>query len=111
MSHHQKIEFQIEGMTCASCEVLIERKFQKIPGVKNAKVIHTSGKAIVYCEQKPDLQKFQDAIAADGYKIVANNPLAQTIPLNQKNTRRDYFEIGAVIMVLDRKSTRLNSSH
>ncbi|MFA5829748.1 MAG: sulfite exporter TauE/SafE family protein [Candidatus Gracilibacteria bacterium] len=103
MPKKNKIELKIEGMTCASCEVLIERKFHKIPGVSSVKVNQASGKAVVHFDgSEPSLQEFQNVVAADGYKIIADGidnagvkSKAQT-----RNTKRDYLEIGAILIII-----------
>lgn len=102
MSHQEKLEVRIEGMTCGSCEILIERKFKKIPGVKSVKVSQVQGKAVVYCDQKPSVQELQHAIAADGYKIIVDGkPAQEGIALNQtKNTFKDYCEMSAMALVI-----------
>jgi len=41
--------FHIGGMTCTSCEVIIERKLKKINGVEKANVDHSTGECIVVC--------------------------------------------------------------
>mgnify|MGYP001592439480 FL=1 len=34
----KKLKLKIDGMTCSSCEVLIENEFKKIPGVEKVYV-------------------------------------------------------------------------
>ncbi|MBU0625515.1 sulfite exporter TauE/SafE family protein [Patescibacteria group bacterium] len=40
----KKIEFRVEGTTCGSCEILLERAFRKIPGVRSVKVSNRTGR-------------------------------------------------------------------
>jgi copper chaperone CopZ len=49
--------YKIHGMHCASCEVLVERKFKKIGGVEAVKVNHANGRAEVYFSQQPTLHQ------------------------------------------------------
>lgn len=102
MSHKKKLEVQIEGMTCGSCEILIERKFKKIPGVKSVKVSQLQGKAMLYCDQRPSPQVLQEAIAADGYKVVVDGrPVQEGFPLHKaNNTFKDYCEMSAMVLVV-----------
>ncbi len=102
MSKKHCLELKIEGMTCGSCEILIERKFQKIPGVLSAKVSQPAGKAsIYYHDSAPSLQDLQNAIASNGYKIVAEGiDATQITSPRTKNTKRDYMEIGAVLVII-----------
>ena len=49
-SHAWKmIQLNIDGMHCANCEVLIERRFKKIAGVRRVKVSHVTGRAEINC--------------------------------------------------------------
>ncbi len=44
-----KVSFQIQGMHCASCEVLIERKLKKLESVQEVQVNHLTGQAQRLC--------------------------------------------------------------
>src|SRR6266852_4777582 len=96
------LRLKIDGMHCANCEVLIERRFKKITGVRRVKVSSTTGMAEVNCYGDVDIATLQRAIAEDGYTVwllheQTNKP---TDSGKVKNTRRDYVEIGAVFLVL-----------
>lgn len=58
-------------MTCASCEVLVERKFKTIPGVRNVKVNHVSGKCRIYSEPNTTLRlsALQQLVKDKGYSV------------------------------------------
>src|SRR5229473_1837840 len=102
-SHGWKmLRLKIDGMHCANCEVLIERRFKKITGVRRVKVSSTTGMAEVNCYGDVDIATLQRAIVEDGYTVwllheQTNKP---TDSGKVKNTRRDYVEIGAVFLVL-----------
>lgn len=102
MSHKKKLEVRIKGMTCGSCEILIERKFKKIPGVESVKVSHAEGKAYISCKRQPSDQELQEAIASDGYKIIVDGkPVQEGVVLHKtKNTFKDYCEMGAMALVI-----------
>lgn len=102
MSHKKKLEVQIEGMTCGSCEILIERKLKKIQGVKTVKVSQAQGKAFIYCKHKPSIEELQEAIASDGYKIIVDGkPVKEGIRTHKaKNTFKDYCEMSAMALVI-----------
>jgi len=40
----KKINFRVEGTTCGSCEILLERALRKISGVRSAKVSNRTGR-------------------------------------------------------------------
>jgi uncharacterized protein len=91
---NDKLKVKITGMHCASCEVLIERRFKKVPGVEKVRV--RQGEADIVYSQKPSLQQLNHAVEKDGYSVHAYS--AST--LDRKNTKRDYAEIGALFLVL-----------
>ncbi|MEK7074656.1 MAG: heavy metal-associated domain-containing protein, partial [Patescibacteria group bacterium] len=112
MNNHQlkKIILKIHGMHCASCEVVIERKFRKIAGVEKVNVSYANGKTEVYCSREPNLHELQNSIKPDGYTISLWPDVAQAstgrqgrnadAELSHKNTRRDYFQIGAIFLII-----------
>lgn len=102
-SHGWKmLRLKIDGMHCANCEVLIERRFKKIAGVRRVKVNSTTGMAEVNCYGAVDIATLQSAIGDEGYTVwllqERTNKLADSGSVN--NTSRDYVEIGAVFLVL-----------
>ena len=63
------LQLKIDGMHCANCEVLVERRFKKIVGVRKVKVSHLTGRAEVTGYGDLDLRSFQRAIEDDGYSV------------------------------------------
>ena len=96
----KKVQLKIHGMHCASCEVLIERKFKKVPGVEKVDVHYANGKAEILCSREPQIRELQGAIEQDGYAISAWHDRSATPELPHKNTKRDYFEIGAIFLII-----------
>jgi sulfite exporter TauE/SafE/copper chaperone CopZ len=96
------LQLKIDGMHCANCEVLIERRFKKIAGVRRVKASHITGRAEINCYGDLDLTTLQSAIADDGYTVSRlheqNNKPSES--KSTKNTHRDYVEIGAAFLVL-----------
>src|SRR5260370_18884664 len=65
----------VEGMTCASCVIRIEKGLKKIPGVKNASVNLATEQALVaYDSSQTGLEQMVQKVDAIGYKAV---PLVQ----------------------------------
>ncbi len=60
---------KIKGMHCANCEVLIERKFKKIAGVRRVRASHASGIAEIVAYGNLDITAVHRAIADDGYTV------------------------------------------
>ncbi|HXF87253.1 MAG TPA: sulfite exporter TauE/SafE family protein [Xanthobacteraceae bacterium] len=94
----RKLELGIEGMHCANCSVLIERKFAQVAGVQKVRVDHASGKAEVLLSGPLDIDRLQQAIKDDGYRVLPWQDFARGRA--NKNTGRDYAEIGAAFLVV-----------
>ncbi|MEM4254747.1 MAG: heavy metal translocating P-type ATPase [Candidatus Norongarragalinales archaeon] len=61
--------FDIGGMHCASCSVLIKRRLEKTPGVQSANVNYATEKATVeYDERQCDEKKIVSTVEQTGYK-------------------------------------------
>ena len=56
----KRIDVKVEGMTCASCEVILERAMKKVPGVQNAQVNRPKEKAVIHCEESVQLEDLQN---------------------------------------------------
>jgi uncharacterized protein len=88
------VKLKIEGMHCASCEVLIERKLKKLPGVE--KVAVTQGEAQVTTTQSFNLKAANAAVKPHGYTI----HLADSYNPVQTNSLIDYVQIGAIFLIM-----------
>lgn len=64
-----KKRYPIQGMHCRSCEVLIEERLTKIPGVQKAEVNHKRGYADVWSEQEPAIEHVESAVRSAGYAL------------------------------------------
>lgn len=62
-------EVRITGMTCPSCELLLERKLRTIPGVVDVEVSHRKGRATItaLAGQLPSAEKVESVIRKAGY--------------------------------------------
>ena len=59
----------LEGMTCASCAMRIEKGLKKVPGVKDANVnLATEQAAVVYDPTQTNLEQMVQKVEAVGYK-------------------------------------------
>src|SRR6266436_6358384 len=97
----QKVDFQIQGMHCASCEVLIERKLKKLESVQEVQVNYLTGQAHITCSRVPQLRDVQDAVKADGYTVLPCKTGSSFKPKAfQKKKPRDYAEMGAIALLL-----------
>jgi sulfite exporter TauE/SafE/plastocyanin domain-containing protein/copper chaperone CopZ len=95
----KKVQLKIHGMHCASCEVLIERKFKKVSGVEKVHVSHHNGKAELFCSADPDIHELDSAVKGDGYRVSHWKDHHQvTHPETHKNTWKDYFQMGGIFL-------------
>ncbi len=96
----KKIQLKIHGMHCASCEVLIERKLKKIPGVEKVEVRHTTGRAELFSSRENlKLHELQDAIKDDGYSVTfCEDRHESPEAAKHQNTAEDYTQIGAMFL-------------
>jgi len=97
----KKIKLKIHGMNCASCEILIERKFRHVTGVEKVHVSHHNGKAELFCSTDPNIHELDGLVKSNGYRVSPweNNHLV-THPEVHKNTWKDYFQMGGIFLVI-----------
>lgn len=68
-SDTERVELSIGGMTCASCQAVIERTLARLPGVCSAAVnLATETAAVVYDPQTVDVSDIVNAIRGAGYE-------------------------------------------
>src|SRR6266496_6407973 len=68
----------LEGMTCASCAMRIEKGLKKLPGVKDASVNFATEQAtVMYDPAKNGMEQMVHKVDAVGYKAI---PLVMPAP-------------------------------
>src|SRR5438094_10057793 len=61
--------FALEGMTCASCAMRIEKGLKKVPGVADAQVnLATEQASVTYDPARTDISQMMQKVEAVGYK-------------------------------------------
>ena len=66
-----KKTFHIKGMTCKSCEVMLERDLKKVNGVNKVSVSHVKGIAEVYSKEELNNDELESVIEKSGeYTVV-----------------------------------------
>lgn len=95
------MKLKISGMHCASCEILVERQFKTVAGVEKVYVSQAAGKATVYYDNRPDLEKLQTSITEAGYAITDVNGQPYKIH-NQisSGNEKNYFQVGAIFLIV-----------
>lgn len=99
------LNLNVKGMTCTSCEVLIERKLKHVTGVHSVKVSRAKEEAIVDCDETVALGQLQEAIAEKGYTLTEkeNGTYGEASGVFSNFFSKDkerWSEIGAVFVVL-----------
>ena len=99
---------QVDGMTCTSCEMRIERALKKLDGVIESKAVFSSSNVYVtYDVNVIELEQIIEAIENQDY-VVKNKPgsavVSETIkaekPANDKMTINQLLGIGIILLAL-----------
>ncbi|MBS3117040.1 sulfite exporter TauE/SafE family protein [Candidatus Woesearchaeota archaeon] len=100
----KKLNLAVKGMTCTSCEVLIERNLKKVPGVSDVKVSRAKEHAEVTCECEIPLSELQKAIAENGYTLSLKDESGETLPFEKESYfsthKKRFAEIGAMLLFI-----------
>src|SRR6266481_798133 len=62
--------FQAQGMHCASCAIVIERKLKKLEGVQDVRVNSYTGKVELVGAPTPSLADLNNAVKTNGYTLL-----------------------------------------
>jgi len=66
----KKLTFDVKGMHCASCEMLIADSLEETGAIKSAKADRAAGKVDVeFDEKKIDDKKIKSIISKQGFKV------------------------------------------
>jgi uncharacterized protein len=91
----------VHGTHCASCEVLIERKFKRIEGIDSVKVNHATGRVDVEYSHRPHLNQLQEALEGTEYTVTSfqQKPGEKKTAVH-KTTAQDYKETFWVFLIV-----------
>lgn len=74
----ETITLSVEGMTCASCVLRVEKTLKKVDGVKEANVnLATEKVTLTFDPTKVELPKLASAVDEAGYKLVLPKPVTR----------------------------------
>lgn len=89
----EKIDWQVEGMTCSNCALSINKYLQK-RGMQEVNVNPIDGKVTFIDNNQNDLEKIKIGIAELGYKVVAeNNTISEKKQWLHNNKQRFLFTL------------------
>jgi cation-transporting ATPase V len=74
------VDFEVQGMTCGSCAVRVQRVLGRQPGVTRAEVNFATGRARVVPDGPVAVPDLQAAVERIGYQIT---PIASAVPTGQ----------------------------
>lgn len=98
--HLKKVGLKIHGMHCASCEILIERKFKNVAGIEKVHVNHANGKADLFCSSETNLRQLNNLVRDDGYQVSLWDDRSNKVYTVHKNTFEDYLQIGWILLII-----------
>jgi len=97
----------IQGMHCASCEILLERKFRSLPGMRDVRVHHRKGIAILTVDtmSAPTAADIERALSGSTYALqgistkqdVSLHPASLT---KEFPTSRHWLEVGGALLII-----------
>lgn len=92
-------EFCIGGMTCKSCEILLERKLKAVPGIVSVAINHKSGIARLTADKDraPSGETIESVIRKAGYSMIDHD--APTVSSMTPDGRK-WMEIGASLLII-----------
>jgi len=99
-SSYRKMQVVVQGMHCASCEVLIERKFSKIEGVESVRANLSSGMAEVTHGGSLTVSQLQTALQDTEYTVSLPRSGDQPAVPTHTTTAQDYHETIRVLVVV-----------
>jgi cation transport ATPase len=91
------IRFDVEGMTCASCAVRIERVLGKQDGVESAVVNFAGQEARATITDQADLDQLRAAVARIGYEIDEIDPDDDRRSIPERYSDEARFQLRNVI--------------
>lgn len=66
----KQCELKVDGMHCAACEILIEKKLNKIGDIRDVSASLAENKVVIeYDGEKPNIEEINKRFAEDGYKF------------------------------------------
>ena len=99
--------FVLEGMTCASCAMRIEKGLKKVPGVKDASVNLATEKATVtFDPEQTGIEQMVQKVDAVGYKATPQAEAPSPSPQSESNVAAEQPVSAADLSPVDEQSRR-----
>ena len=79
ISHPHILSLPVEGMTCASCVLRVEKALKKIDGVLEANVnLATEKVSVSFDDERTDVHALSSAVSEAGYKLLVSDEETET---------------------------------
>jgi P-type Cu+ transporter len=97
----REMTFGVTGMTCASCVGRVEQAIKKVPGVLEASVNLTNGKASVeYLASEVELRDLEKAVEGAGYGVMREESSTEDTRVREYEKLRADFLLAAGLTAL-----------
>lgn len=104
VSAPEQITFDVEGMTCASCALRIERILSKQEGVATAAVNYAGQEARITAAPDVDVASLVEAVGKIGYEIAEKTPEMERVDIVERYSEEERYQrrnfIGAMIFTV-----------
>jgi sulfite exporter TauE/SafE/copper chaperone CopZ len=94
--------YQVKGMHCASCEILIEKKLLELEGVKSVEASTSKGEVVIeYEKEMPSSQKLNKMFKRENYTFFEKSSEESKIikPEGKTNTTLVAFNVAIFIII------------
>lgn len=109
-NYHRQI-FSVRGMTCRSCEIVLERKLKKVPGVFEVRASERRAEIEVFSRSElspPPLETLQAALAGSHYVLHPREGNSVPIPTQEVEDVAEgegrgmnhWFEVGGMLILI-----------
>lgn len=107
-SDKRQLTLKIGGMTCQSCELLLERKLKAVPGVQHVDVRHRKGIALITASAKslPSMAELEAVVVSAGYRVTREQEILTAgqggcaLPSRDDADQRKWLEIGGALLII-----------
>lgn len=93
----------VRGMTCRSCEILVEHKLKTVPGVTEVRTSERRGEVEVISRgelPKPPLEALREALKGSSYRIAPKEEGRAAVVVEDAPGWQHWFEVGGMLVLV-----------
>lgn len=100
-SNDSIISLHVDGMTCGSCEMLVERSLKDLPGIVSVRAQQRKGRVVIHADPKnpPSMDSIERAITGAGFRI-RNEASSPSKGHTHEEAKPRFLEIGAALIII-----------